>query len=409
MNRPNDPVGLSEMGEASITAIRTTVVNLPLVAAYRWVAGLYHGAAKVIVEVETSCGIVGLGEAQNWRHASLIDDEITPRLLGEPAADLRRCEAVAVPPIETMHNTEGQDIRRAYGAVEMALWDVRAKLVGLPLYKLLGGAARRRIPFTEYFASREANGDVGGEISPEDIAAYCERMIVEHGSPHFEGKVGCDDLDTDVAIVREVRRAIGPQRTLRLDANTGWRPATARRALARVAEFDVANVEDPVASLDDMARLRRSSPIPFSTHAADIAGAARLGVPDSFVLNLTTLGGIDRTRRFIAACEAMRVGFSFYSGDTGIGVAAYLHVAAADGYLSIPSQSLLRWYADDVIAGGPMQPEEGFLDVPEAPGLGVELDRTAVARLNAAFLRDGPIEQAGIDPRVGVFNHPPLY
>jgi hypothetical protein len=56
-----------------------------------------------------------------------------------------------------------------------------------------------------------------------------------------------------------------------------------------------------------------------------------------------------------------------------------------------------------------MQPEEGFLDVPEAPGLGVELDRTAVARLNAAFLRDGPIEQAGIDPRVGVFNHPPLY
>jgi glucarate dehydratase len=109
-----------------------------------------------------------------------------------------------------------------------------------------------------------------------------------------------------------------------------------------------------------MAKLRMHSEVPFSTHAADLPRALALGVPDSFVLNLTALGGIERTVRFIAACEATGVDFSFYSGETGVGTAAYLHVGASEPHLHIPSQSLLRWYADDVIEGGPFQPWTRF-------------------------------------------------
>jgi glucarate dehydratase len=386
------------------------VVNVPLVAPYHWVAGLNHGFTKVIVEVDTSTDdVTGLGEAGNWRHAALIDEELAPRLIGLCATDLRECWRSAVPPVETLYNVEGLDIVRAYGAIEIALWDIRAKLAGVPLYELLGGAARKRIPFTEYFAGRERVGDAGGERTPEEIAAYCEAMVKNYGSPSFEGKVGYIDLDTDVAIARNVREAIGPDRMLRLDANMGWRLPTARIALDRIAPFDIANVEDPVANIEDMARLREHSPIAFSTHAPDLRGAARLGVPDSFVLNLTALGGIDKTRRFIAACEALGVGFSFYSGDTGIGIAGYLHLAAADPYLSAPSQSLLRWCAGDVIVGGPFEPVEGHVDVPEAPGLGVELDSAAVDRAHQSFLEDGPLESAGIDPAIGAYRRPPLY
>ena len=95
------------------------------------------------------------------------------------------------------------------------------------------------------------------------------------------------------------------------------------------------------------------------------------------------------TRRFIAACEQAGVGFWFYSGDFGIATAAYLHIAAATPYLERPSQSLLRWTADDVIVGGPFSPERGVVEVPTRPGLGVELDEAALARCVERHAREG--------------------
>ena len=144
----------------------------------------------------------------------------------------------------------------------------------------------------------------------------------------------------------------------------GWRLETAQRALSLLEPFDIANVEEPVGSFAELAELRRSTAIPFSSHTPDVGLAAELGVPDTIVLGLGFCGGIAGTRRFIAACEEAGVGFWFYSGDLGIATAAYLHVAAATPYLDRPSQSLLRWTTDDVIAGGPFSPERGVVDVP---------------------------------------------
>lgn len=392
-----------------ITAIRATPVNLRLVAPYRWVAGLNYGFTNVIIEVETDAGIVGLGEDGNWRHASLISQELAPRLIGLEANDLHGCRRAAVPPLETLHNIEGLDAVRAFGSIEMALWDIRAKAAEVPLYRFLGGAVRKRIPFTEYFAPRPRLGDSGGEESPAEIAEYCERMVAAFGSPYFEGKVGYCDLETDVELATSVRTAIGPKRSLSLDANMGWRVTTAVQALRRLDSLDITNIEDPVGTLEGMARLRRHSSVPFSTHVPDLAAAVRLGVPDRFVLNLTALGGIEQTLQFVAACATLGLEFSFYSGETGVGVAAYLHVAAAERSLRTPSQSLLRWYAADVITGGGFVPVEGHLEVSEQPGLGVELDHQALARANRDFNENGPLEQSAVDPARGEYARPPLY
>ena len=118
-------------------------------------------------------------------------------------------------------------------------------------------------------------------------------------------------------------------------------------------------------------------------------------MPDTFVLNVITLGGLRETMKFISACELMGVGFWFYSGESAVGTAAYMQLVAAIPYLSQPSQSLLRWYADDVVADL-IQPQANAVSIPDGPGLGVTLDPQALARCKERYERDGVISQLGI-------------
>jgi glucarate dehydratase len=196
-------------------------------------------------------------------------------------------------------------------------------------------------------------------------------------------------VEQDIRMVSEIRAAIGRDCELRLDANMGWAPDTARRALELLEPFGIANIEEPVASFGDMADLRRRTTIPFSAHTPDVDEAARLGTPDTLVVGLGPSGGIGGTRSLIAACEEAEVGFWFYSGDFGIATAAYVQIAAATPYVDAPSQSLLRWTTDDVIVGGPFTPEGGVVDVPAGPGLGVELDEVALRRCVERYAREG--------------------
>jgi glucarate dehydratase len=220
-------------------------------------------------------------------------------------------------------------------------------------------------------------------------------MREQHGSMIFEGKMGVLDLDTEIQMVKEVRAAIGPDATLRLDANNSWPLNTARRALARLEPFDIANIEDPTLTFHDMAKLRQHSAIPFSSHLPDLRLATELGVPDTFVLNVMALGGLRETMKFISACELMGVGFWFYSGETAVGTAAYMQLAAAMPYLSQPGQSLFRWYADDVVAEL-IRPHANGVPIPEGPGLGVSVDAEALRRCAERFERDGVISQLGV-------------
>jgi hypothetical protein len=108
-------------------------------------------------------------------------------------------------------------------------------------------------------------------------------------------------------------------------------------------------------------------------------------LPDAIMINVNELGGIRGTVDFVAACVATGVGFRFHSGETGVGSAAYLQLSAALEHMRGASQTLLRWYADDVIEGGPFVPRAGVVAVPEGPGLGVTLDPVALRRCGAAM------------------------
>jgi glucarate dehydratase len=377
-----------------ITRVVVHRVNIRFEAPYEWVPGWSHGHTKGIVEVHTDEGVVGLGEVATLDDADYLERRVAGQLVGNDPLDLDGCLASCVPEHRNLSNLFDDKALRVFGGVELALWDIRGKQLGAPVHVLLGGPARGEVRFSEYFSFRR-----GREQTPEAVGAYCARMAAEHGSTIFEGKVGFGGPDVEIA--QAVREAIGPDATLRLDANMGWTVAEAERILPRLEELEIANLDEPLADLDALSRLRAKTRIPFSAHAPALRHAVLTGAPDRIVLSLTRLGGIRETVKFIHACETMGVGFWFYSGDAGIATAAYLQVSAGLPYLAQAHQSLLHWYVDDVVAGGAFRPQNDVVPVPPGPGLGVELDPDGLARCAEDFDRNGELSQ--LDPGEGAF------
>jgi glucarate dehydratase len=390
-----------------IERVIVTPVNIPLDAPMWWTGGLYPGTSKAVIRVYTDEGLVGLGEAPSVDVLGTIE-AMGDRLVGADPLDIAQCERRCVPPWQIVQNTDDASVVKAFGGIEIALWDLRGKAFGVPLHVLLGGAVRTEIPFTEYFGFRPEHNGAGGEMTPEAIAEYCVAMREAHGSMMFEGKLILGDPELEIRTVARLREALGDAAMIRLDSNMQWSLATARHVLRAIEPYNVRNYEDPVATFEEMAMLRQHSAIPFSSHVPDLRRAVALGVPDTFVTNFAVLGGIARAVRFIGACEAMGVGFWCYSGETGIGTAAYLHVVASQPWVTEPSQSLFRWQVGDVIEGGPFRQTNDVVRVPDGEGLGVTLDEPALDYWNRHFVQHGPVDHFFDPGQPAAFRRLPL-
>jgi glucarate dehydratase len=376
------------MDRMIIRAVRATPVNIPFVAPYRFSYGSTASLTKTVIEIDTEDGVTGLGEcADGDRAADVL--AAGHKLVGMDIRLIADAERKLVPGMAYTPWGNVLAQRRVFGGLEMAMWDARGKTEGRPLWHMLGGKVRDTIALTEYFAFRLPGAEHPGEATPLDIARHCAAMVERHDSRIFEGKLATVTLDEEVAMVREVRAAIG-ERELRLDANGGWTLPTAKEALRRLDPFGVAWYEEPVESYEEMAALRPFTQASLSSHRIDLRRAIELGAPDAIVTNINEHGGIARTVDFIRACERFDVGFRFHSGETGIASAAYLQLSAALAHVRSASQTLFRWYGDDVIEGGPFHVASGMVKVPDGPGLGVTLDRTALKRCHERYLEQGP-------------------
>ncbi len=380
-----------------IRTIRATPVNIPLRAPYRFSYGSTASLTKTIIELQTEDGVWGLGECADGDRAADVM-RMAERLIGCCIHDIAAARRACVPGMSYTPWDNVMAQKRVFGGIEMAMWDARGKTEGLSLYTLLGGAVRREIALTEYFSYRLPGVFDAGENSPHDVADFCAKMIADHGARIFEGKVATVNLAEEVRMVAAVRAAIG-ERPLQLDANGVWTLPTARAALPLLLAHDITWLEEPCESYEEMAALRQHVACSFSSHIIDLPKAVRLGSPDAIVTNINEHGGIRGTADFIAACAAMGVGFRFHSGETGVGSAAYLHLSAALEHVRGASQTLFRWYADDVIAGGPFVPKNGVVTVPDGPGLGVTLDPVALARCHQRYLEEGRFPAGAAAPK----------
>ena len=203
-----------------ITDIRCVPVLCPrkrnFGGATRTALGVAAVSDYTIVFVETDAGITGLGEADSVfkRRGALLRHDLTaalvPAVIGE---DPFRIAAIVQKMDQTLDGVE-----EAKAAIEMALWDIVGKALDTPVYNLLGGKVRDRVPLSYSIPF----GD------PKDMAALA-RERVEWGNRTVKVKVGSEDSARDIAAVKLVREAIGPDVKLRVDGNMGWQ--TAKQAI----------------------------------------------------------------------------------------------------------------------------------------------------------------------------------
>ena len=374
----------------TIASVRATPVNVPMCAPYRFSFGTLASFTSTIVEVVDSDGVVGIGEVPHGDLSGLVQ-RMGGSLVGLPIDAWNDLERRSVTRTGFSLWGDAAQERRAFGGIELALWDLRARHANVPMVALLGGAVRDTIAFTEYFAFR-----VGTEDTAATVIDYCERMAAEFEAPLFEGKLGVLPVEDELAMVAELVRVLGPGRVHRLDANGAYTVPTARQVCRRLADLGIGWLEDPCRTLDEIERLRADGVgISFSTHEVDLVRAARRGVPDGFCVDISELGGVRRSQDFARACAALGIDFWCYSGDAGIMTAAYLHLTAAESSMIRAHQSLFRFTADVVIEQGHFSPMRGVLPVPTSPGLGVTIDAAALARMHQRFLDEGAMAAAG--------------
>lgn len=383
-----------------ITGLRSTVVALPTHAARQGQPPVSSYRLAVLVEVHTDEGLTGLGESPNPAGAEAtkaIIDSAEPLLIGEDPSDVD----VIKKKLYARYNLTHLHIHAACWAlngIDMALWDLVGKACRKPLYQIWGGAFRKRI---EYFGQVIVS-------SPEDAEAQAAALAAE-GYKTLYLKVGLDE-DEDLARLAAIRRAIGPKRKLRVDANQSWAPGDAVRIIRRMSEFGLEFVDQPVLmyNLDGLARVRAGVDVPIASHESswtmyDALNVLKGGVADVIHVDPRFDAGFAGARITAGMAEAAGLPVLTHSfTETGIAQAAYMHLIASCPNFTLANQTSYRKLADDVIAGGMLTLSNGCMDLPEAPGIGVALDADKVrhyARVDEEHVKGKEFSEPWLDPQ----------
>lgn len=377
-----------------IDAIEATPVAIPATRTCAWSLGRSYGHTRTIVAVRTRDGAVGYGEAPTDKAAPLVGGVFAERLRGVSAHEVTTARIRCLGSHRDFGYLADPLAALAFAAIEIALWDLKGKAAVLPLYRLLGGAARPKAPFgaCAYTVALE-EGHAPADV-PRIMAEIGRTAIARTGARLLEFKVGRHGPDCDAATVRAVRDAVGPDVELAVDANMAMSMSDARRFLDRAREAGLAWIEEPVASLAGMQRLRADFGVPVSTHCTDLEKLQGFPPIDGIVGDINVDGGVSGVARVAATVAATGRRFWLRSnGETGIGFAAICHLGMALPELDRLAQSLLNWCEDDLVEGEPWSTRDGGVVPPERPGLGVEIDTEALRHYAERYRREGPFSR----------------
>ncbi len=368
------------MQQHSIKRVDVHLVASPVRAGFADATRKVETVGYTIVRVTTDQGLEGVGvtyhEVGGEATRSLIDHAMTPRLLGRDPFDTEVLWQ------EFFHYLRGVGRKGlafcALSAVDIALWDLKGKILELPLYKLLGGG-RTRVPV---YAS-------GGWTSYADDALVEEmRMMVGQGYDTIKFKVGVEggrNVRRDVERVRKVRDAVGPGIGLLLDANNCWDAATATQFANRVRDCDILFLEEPVFADDipGLARVRRGTDIPLATGEHEYT---RFGVRDLILgeavdlvqADATRAGGYTEMLKIAALAQAWNLKFAPHAME-----AIHLHLVSAVPNALFLERLLIFEEITALTFRNPPVPSNGQLEVPDRPGLGLELNMDFIAEQDA--------------------------
>ncbi|WP_204126777.1 muconate cycloisomerase family protein [Pseudomonas ogarae] len=369
------------MTAVTIERFDTQIVDLPTIRPHKLAMHTMHGQTLVILRIQSSDGIIGVGEATTIGGLAYagespesikvnLDKWFAPLLIGQDASNLN----AAMQRVD--RSIRGNTFARS--AVETALLDAQGKRLGLPVAELLGGRVRDGVEVAWTLAS----GDTGRDIEE------AEHMLDVRRHRHFKLKIGAAEPTRDIAHVAAIKRALGDRASVRVDINQAWSEALAIRACRLLADAGVELIEQPLSRHDrpGMARLSAHSPIPLMADEAiesvqDSFALAQMGAASIFALKIAKTGGPRAVLRTAAIAEAAGIGL--YGGTMLEGSVGTL--AAAHAFATLDK---LEWHTElfgplllteDILVEPPVY-RDFQLMIPRTPGLGIELDEQRLAR-----------------------------
>jgi muconate cycloisomerase len=372
-----------------IRRIETIPIKLPPRRVHQWASLTTPIGVYVIIKLQTDDGWIGLGEApvlKDWggdhmkyygetpqTTVHIINDIIAPAVTGQDP-----CR------IEYLHGLMDKAVKGypyCKAAIDMALYDVVGKAFSVPVYQLLGGCYRERVPIAHSLGLMEIEKAVEEAV-----------QVKKEGVKTIKLKGGIEP-ERDVALVKEVRKAIGPELAIVVDANQGYpTPKVAIGTIRRMEEYSIRYMEQPVEGLDAMAEVTHNVDTPIMADESawtpqDVLEIIRKKAADIISLYTTKPGGLFKAKKVAVLAETGGLQCNVNgSVETGVGNAANLHLAASTGAVSLASVIPVStpkgkgkggvagvYYQDDLITEA-FGFAHGDVMVSSKPGLGIELD-----------------------------------
>lgn len=392
------------------------IVDPPLLNA----AGLHAPyALRIILEIITDDQISGISEIPGTSDIEQALYEAKKLLIGKDVFQLNQIRTVLTerfgsesPLARGEAPWDQRKLVHIFSSVEVACMDIMGKVLGRPIVDLLGGKMRESVPFSAYlfYKYEGAGGEFGfnlnpnavgweaakqkAALNPEETVQQAKAMCKEFGFKSIKLKGGVFEPRIEVDTILALYKEFGPEVPLRFDPNAVWALDTAiqyGKELEGVLEY----LEDPVRGQENMAAVRKVLKTPLATNMCttsfeEIPASIKIGSEDIILSDHHFWGGLKASMTLSGICETFGRDLSMHSNShLGISLAAMVHLGAALPKMPYALDTHYPWQSDEVIIGGRIKFSDGSVVVPDGPGLGVELDKVALARLHQNYINCG--------------------
>jgi D-galactarolactone cycloisomerase len=374
-----------------IRDIKTYRLDAVLAEPFAYSQAWYERRGSLLVEIISEDGLSGWGEA------------FGPPLLTAPIVDFYKPLLIGADPLATElhwqnlynrlrdHGQKGLAIE-ALSAVDIALWDLKGRHLGLPVHRLMGGPLRSRVQAYATGFYRKRGGDPLSYLIEE------AQQRAEAGFSAIKLKLGFG-IDEDIRLCQSIRRSVGDRMTIMVDANHAYDATAAMRVGRQIEELDIAWFEEPVPpeDLQGYRQVRSALRIPIAGGEAEFTrwGFRSLIVEraiDILQPDVCAAGGLSECKKIADMANAFGVRVNPHVWGTGVALAASLQLIATlpDNPPSLnPIPPLLELDQSEhpmrmAVLTEAISHQAGWVTVPTGPGLGIEIDRAAVAK----FLSD---------------------
>ncbi len=362
--RSGSPKAKAPRSKMKITKFKATLVASPDFALLNsWNVHDSH-FKRSILEIETDDGFKGISE-----------------IGGNSIQNLEAAKEIVLgrDPFEIEYFRRNIKEINSFGAVETACLDLIGKVINRRVVDLLGGAYREAQQFSAYifFVMPTANGP--DYSTPESVAKQFVEFNQKYGFTSCKFKGGVLHPDKEIEALQIMREKM-PAGKLRIDPNAAWSVETSVRVAKAIEPLNMEYYEDPTPGLDGMAEVRRQTKIPLATNMVvtkmeHIKPAIQKSSIDIVLLDNHYMGGLTNVRYWAAICEAMGWGCSGHSNNhLGISMAIMTHMNCAISRVEYHADTHYPWTTQDIIKGDMLKFKDGKMPLPDAPGLGVEID-----------------------------------